>query len=129
MRLESAGNPPASPPPRYTDQERALLFNLRNAFVQALQAKAVRQNAKENLEYWDRELTVNRHRLQAGDLAQVDLDRLELQRVQFESDLETALVNLRTAKIQLLTLLNDRTPIERFDVTGPYDFLDRLQAA
>jgi cobalt-zinc-cadmium efflux system outer membrane protein len=65
--------------------------------------------------------------LQAGDLAQVDLDRLELQRVQFESDLETALVNLRTAKIQVLTLLDDRTPIERFDVTGPYDFIGRLQ--
>jgi len=47
--------------------------------------------------------------------------------VQFESDLETALVNLRTAKIQILTLMNDRTAIERFDVTGAYDFLDRLE--
>jgi cobalt-zinc-cadmium efflux system outer membrane protein len=80
-----------------------------------------------NLAYWDRELDVNRKRLAAGDLAQVDLDRLELQRVQFESDLETALVNLRTAKIQILTLMNDRTAIDRFDVTGAYDFLDRLQ--
>ena len=52
----------------------------------------------------------------------VDLNRLELQRVQYESDLQTAEVNLRTAKIQLLTLLNDRTPVERFDVTGPFDF-------
>jgi cobalt-zinc-cadmium efflux system outer membrane protein len=46
--------------------------------------------------------------------------------VQFESDLETAGVNLRTAKIQVLALLNDRTPIEQFDVTGPYEFVDRL---
>ena len=89
-----------------------LLFNLRSAFVQVLQAKAVLQNAKENLTYWDRELDVNRTRFKAGDLAQVDLDRLELQRVQFESDFETAMVNLRTAKIQLLMLLNDRTPID-----------------
>ena len=66
------------------------MFNLRSAFVQTLQAKAVLQNAKENLEYWDRELAVNRTRFKAGDLAQVDLDRLELQRVQFESDFETA---------------------------------------
>ena len=50
----------------------------------------MQQNARENLEYWDRELAVNRNRFRAGDLAQVDLDRLELQRVQFESDLETA---------------------------------------
>jgi hypothetical protein len=61
---------------------------------------------------------ISRDRFEAGDIAQIDLDRLELQRVQYESDLQTADVNLRTAKIQLLTLLNDRTPIEQFDVIG-----------
>ena len=39
---------------------------LRNAFVQVLQAKAVLQNARENLDYWDRELEVNRIRIQSG---------------------------------------------------------------
>ena len=111
----------------YADQERSLLFNLRTAFVQVLQAKAVLQNARENLEYWDRELAVNRRRFAAGDLAQVDLNRLELQRVQFEADFETATVNLRTAKIQLLMLLNDRMPIERFDVSGEYNFAEQLK--
>jgi len=126
LRLESAKKSTDIAVYTSADQERALVFSLRNAFVQTLQAKSVRQNAKENLDYWDKELTVNRKRYQAGDLAQVDLDRLELQRVQFESDLEMAIVNLRTAKIQLLTLLNDRTPLEQFDVTGPYDFVDSL---
>jgi cobalt-zinc-cadmium efflux system outer membrane protein len=65
-------------------------------------------------------------RFNAGDLAQVDLNRLELQRVQFEADFETATVNVRTSKIQLLTLLNDRAPIDQFDVTGPYDFQEQL---
>jgi cobalt-zinc-cadmium efflux system outer membrane protein len=111
----------------YLDQERNLLFNLQSAFVQTLQAKAFLENAKQNIEYWDRELGVFRTRLKAGDLAQVDVDRLELQRVQFESDLETATVNVRTAKIQLLMLLNDRTPIEKFDVTGPYEFSNELR--
>ena len=111
----------------YLDQERNLVFNLRNAFVQALLAKAVLQNATDNLSYWDRELEVSRTRYKAGDIAQVDLNRLELQRVQFESDFETALVNLRTAKIGLLMLLNDRTPIERFDVTGTFDFKEELK--
>jgi cobalt-zinc-cadmium efflux system outer membrane protein len=111
----------------YLDQERGLVFNLRNAFVQTLQAKAVLQNARENLDYWDRELAVNCVRFNAGDLAQVDLNRLELQRIQFESDFETAMVNLRTAKIQLLMLLNDRIPIERFDISGQFDFTDNLR--
>ena len=126
LRLEGAKKSTEIASSSYSDQARTLLFNLRNAFVETLQAKAVRQNARENLGYWDKELAVNRIRFRAGDLAQVDLNRLELQRVQFESDLETATVNLRTAKIQMLALLNDRTPIEQFDVTGPYNFVDQM---
>src|SRR5271154_2473541 len=109
----------------YADQERTLLFNLRNAFVQTLQAKAVIQNARENLDYWDKALSLNRNRFKAGDLAEVDLNRLELQRVQFESDYQTALVSLRTNKIQLLMLLTERTPVDQFDVTGAYEFSER----
>jgi outer membrane protein, heavy metal efflux system len=128
LRLESQKETTAITQSTYTDQERSLLFNLRSGFVQLLQAKAVLENARQNLDYWDRELGVNRTRFNAGDLSQADLNRLELQRVQFESDFETAMVSLRTAKIQLLTLLNDRTPIEQFDVTGPFDFSEQLMS-
>jgi outer membrane protein, heavy metal efflux system len=108
------------------DLERNLLFTLRNAFVQTLQQKAVLGLARENLTYYDHVLDVNRDKYKAGGIAQVDLDRLELQRVQFEADLQAALVSLRTAKIQLLTLLNDRTPVEQFDVIGLFDFNNQL---
>lgn len=128
LRRDSAKESTTVAEAAYLDQERNLIFNLRNAFVAALQAKAFLENAKENLDYWDKELGIFRQRFQAGDLAQIDIDRLELQRLPFESDYETALVNLRTAKIQLLTLLNDnRTPIDQFDVTGPYDFQAELK--
>jgi cobalt-zinc-cadmium efflux system outer membrane protein len=106
------------------DEERALILTLRLAFVQVLQAKAVLQNARENLDYWDKELTIARTRLEAGAASQMDFNRQALQRVQFEADIETATVNLRTAKIQLLMLLNRRTAIDEFDVSGPYDFPD-----
>src|ERR1035441_1805699 len=113
LRLESARKGTAVAQSQLADQERTLLFNLRNAFVQALQQKSVVALATENLAHYDRLLGVSGERFKAGDIAQVDLDRLELQRVQFETDLQTATVNLRTAKIQLLTLLDDRTPIEQ----------------
>jgi len=99
---------------------------LRGAFVSTLQAKAVLKLANDNLAYYDHVLAISKDRFDAGDIAQIDFDRLELQRVQYESDVQTALVNLRTAKIQLLTLLNDRTPIEQFDVNGLFDFSDQL---
>jgi outer membrane protein, heavy metal efflux system len=128
LRRESAQKATAIAVSTHADVERTLLFNLRSAFVQILQAKSVLQLAKDNLAYYDHVLDLSRERFKAGDIAQIDLDRLELQRVQYESDLQTALVDLRTAKIQLLTLLNNRTPIEQFDVSGPFDFSDRILA-
>jgi cobalt-zinc-cadmium efflux system outer membrane protein len=122
LRLDSAREVTGITISNQADLERNLLFNLRSAFVATLQQKAVRGLAKENIDYYDHVLGVNRDRYQAGAIAQVDLDRLELQRVQYESDLQTAEVNLRTAKIQMLALLDDRTPVDQFDVTGQFDF-------
>jgi len=126
LRFESAQKATAIAESSHADLERGLLFNLRAAFVSTLAAKAVVQLAKDNLAYYDHVLEISRERFKAGDIAQLDLDRLELQRLQYESDLESAEVNLRTAKIQLLTLLNDRTQVEQFDVTGSFDFVDQL---
>ena len=126
LRLESAKKGTRITEFNHADLERTLLFSLRGAFVSTLQAKAVLQLAKDDLAYWDHVLDISRTRFSAGDIARVDLDRLELQRVQYESEVQSATVNLRTAKIQLLTLLNDRTPIEQFDVAGTYDFNDQL---
>jgi outer membrane protein, heavy metal efflux system len=108
------------------DTERTLLFNLRSQFVQVLQQKAVLQLARENLTYYDKVLDVNRTRFNAGDIAKIDLTRLELQRAQYASDLQNAIVNLDQAKILLLQYLNDRTPLAQFDVTGPFDFTAQI---
>jgi cobalt-zinc-cadmium efflux system outer membrane protein len=126
LRLESAKKSTSIAESQQTDLERTLLFNLRSAFVQTLQAKVVLLNAVDNLAYWDKELQITKDRYEAGDIAHVDQQRLTLQRSQFESDYQNALVNLRSAKIQLLTLLNDRTPIEKFDVTGTFDFTETV---
>ena len=126
LRLESAQKATAIAVSSHADMQRILVFTLRTAFIQTLQEKAVLNLAKENLAYYDHLLGVNRERYKAGAIAQVDLDRLELQRVTYESDLQTAEVNLRTAKIQLLTLLNDRTPLEQFSIAGPFDFSTQI---
>jgi len=128
LRTESAQKGTAVGRSQQKDLERGLLFNLRSAFVQTLQAKAVLKVSLDNLEYYDHVLKISRDRFEAGDIAQIDLDRLELQRVQYESDVQTAEVNLRTAKIQMLMLLNDRTPIEQFDLVGVFDFNDQIES-
>jgi cobalt-zinc-cadmium efflux system outer membrane protein len=104
-----------------------MVFTLRAAFVATLQAKFVLDMAKADLDYYDKIIDISRTTFKAGGMAQIDLDRIELLRVQYESEVQNAIVNLRTAKIQLLQLLNDRTPVDQFDVTGPFDFADALQ--
>ncbi len=101
--------------------------SLHSAFVQTLQAKAVLDLARSDIEYYDHMITISQDRYKAGAIAQIDLDRIELLRVQYEAEIETAIVNLHTQKIVLLQLLNDRTPVDQFDVTGPFDFATDLK--
>jgi cobalt-zinc-cadmium efflux system outer membrane protein len=127
LRLESAKDATRVAESSHEDLERNLLFALRSAFVQTLQAKATVKLAQDDITYYDKIIDISRTRFKAGDIAQIDLDRIELLRVQYESELQTALVNLRTSKIQLIQLLNDRTPVEQFDVDGPFDFSPEMK--
>ena len=127
LRLEIAKEGTQIAGSQHQDLERNLIFNLRSVFIQTLQAKAVLQLAQADLEYYDKIIEISRERFKAGDIGRVDLDRIELLRVQYESEIQTAIVNLRTSKIQLLQLLDDRTPLDNFNVDGPFEFSDNLQ--
>ena len=126
LRLESAREGTQITQSQHEDLQRNMIFTLRSQFVATLQAKFILDLAKADLEYYDHIIQISQDRLKAGDIAQIDFDRIELQRVQYESEIETAMVSLRTAKIQLLQLLNDRTPVDLFDVTGVFDFNEPL---
>lgn len=127
LRLESAQQGTQISESQHEDLRRNLEFTLHTAFVNTLEAKAILELARADLDYYDHIIQISRDRYRAGDIAQIDLDRIELQRVQYESEIQNAIVNLRTAKIQLLQLLNDRTPVEKFDVSGPFDFSAALR--
>jgi cobalt-zinc-cadmium efflux system outer membrane protein len=126
LRVESARLATSIAVADQADFERQLLFTLRDAFVKTLQAKSILELAEENIRYYDKTIEVNRRRFEAGDLSRADFERIELQRAQYESDVETARVNLRTAKITLLALMNDQTPVDSFDVAGDFDFKETI---
>jgi cobalt-zinc-cadmium efflux system outer membrane protein len=127
LRLESAKEGTLITQSQHEDLQRNMLFALRTAFVQVLQGKYVLNLAEADLDYYGKIIDISSNRLRTGAIAQMDFDRIELLRVQYESEIETATVNLRTAKIQLLQLLNDRTPVDQFDVVGQFDFTDSLK--
>jgi len=128
LRLQSAQEGTHISESEHEDLKRTLEFTLRSAFVQILEAKEVLRLAQADLDYYDKIIAISQDRFKAGDIAQIDLDRIELLRVQYEAELQTAIVNLRTAKIELLQMLNDPTPVAQFDVSGPFDFSDTLQS-
>src|SRR5664280_1355823 len=128
LRLDSAQKATSIAESQQLDLERTMLFTLRNAFVQTLQAKQLLLQAQANLDYYGKELAIFRTRFQSGAIARVDLDRMLLQRVQYESDYQGALVNARTAKITLRLMLNGQTPVDKFDVPGPFEFQDPVLA-
>ena len=127
LRLQSAQQGTQIATSQHQDLDRNMIFVLRSAFVQTLEAKAVLELARADMEYYDKIISISQERFKAGDLAQIDLDRIELLRVQYESEIQTSIVNLRTAKIALLQLLDDRTPVDQFDVIGPFDFASDLR--
>jgi cobalt-zinc-cadmium efflux system outer membrane protein len=126
LRYQSAELAAQSAQSDTQDLERSLLFNLRDAFVRLLAAKSVLQLSTDNLSYYDKVIEVNRERFKAGDISNIDFERVELQRVQFESDYQNALVSLRQAKLDLLALMNEKSPVDQFDVAGEFDFHDSL---
>jgi outer membrane protein, heavy metal efflux system len=126
LRVESARLGTAISASDLADLQRQLQFNLRDTFVRMLQAKSILELANENLGYYDRVIEVNRRRFEAGDLSRADFDRIGLQRAQFESDVQTARVNLTTARIQLLSLMNEHQPVDTFDIAGPFEFGEQI---
>lgn len=128
LRFQSARQGTDIAASQHLDLERNLLFNLRSQFVATMQAKATLALTRDEMEYYDHLIEISRIRFQKGDIAQIDFDRIELQRVQYESDLETAIVNLRQAKIALLQLMNDKTPVDQFDVQGSFDFAAQIDS-
>lgn len=126
LRVESARYSTSMASTDLRDLERQLTWNLKDAYIRTLQAKRLLQNAEENLAYYDKVIAISKQRLDAGDLAKVDFYRIELQRVQFESDRANALVNLRTAKIQLMSILNERSAVDDFDVSGDFDYKEHV---
>lgn len=126
LRRDSARESTQISASQHDDLKRTMEFSLRSLFVQVLQAKAVLDLAKADLEYYDKIIAISRDRLRAGDIAQIDFDRIELLRVQYESEIQSAQVALRTSKVQLITMLDDHTPVDQFDVTGSFEFQDQL---
>jgi cobalt-zinc-cadmium efflux system outer membrane protein len=81
-------------------------------------AKAAKKLADDNLADYKRELAIQQDRYQAGDLAKLDFERLDLQLAQFETDESNAVTAEQQASDQLQVLLGYDKPRSDFEVVG-----------
>jgi cobalt-zinc-cadmium efflux system outer membrane protein len=117
------------------DAERQLTFDTSQAFIGVLLAKANLAFAEQALKDVSDIEDVNRRRVAAGDLAEAEFYKIELQRLQFEQDLTTA----RSALVQAKAALRQQVGFEAlpgdFDTVGDLAYtpqtatLDQLEQA
>lgn len=100
------------------DTRRTLTLNLRLAFISAMQAKSDFQFARDNLGNYQKTVDLNREMLQQGEIARADFLRIELEMLQFQTDLDDATLELKTAKATLRGLLGPGRLPEDFEIQG-----------
>jgi outer membrane protein, heavy metal efflux system len=117
-RLQAARDQTAVTESQVADAERTTVENAAQEFITALLAKSNLQFAEQLLQSYEHSVGVSDERYQAGGLSKADLLKIELQTLQFQTDVTAA----RIARVQALGSLRqlmgfDSVPRE-FDVAG-----------
>jgi outer membrane protein, heavy metal efflux system len=115
-RIEVAENARRVAQWRLLNATRTLALDVRNAFVETLLAKENLALAQENLKAFNQMVQVNKVRVDAGDLAVVELRRTRIAALQLRNGVLQAQTKLRIAKEQLQLLMGRAVPAADFDV-------------
>jgi cobalt-zinc-cadmium efflux system outer membrane protein len=115
-RIEVAENARRVAQWRLLNATRTLAFDVRNAFVDTLLAKENLALAQENLMSFNQIVQVNKVRVDAGDLAAVELRRTQLAALQLRNGALQAQTKLHVAKERLQLLMGRAVPAADFDV-------------
>lgn len=103
------------------DRLRQLDLDVRRAYFQVVLAKADSEVAQTALGDIDQVITLNRARLQQGEISGAELRRLQVERLRFVDDVFASQLALRNARSALLALLNAPDLAQAIDVVEALD--------
>ncbi len=106
------------------DVRRQIIFQVRKSFTDALVAQRTLALARESLKTLDELERVQGIRAQRGDISELELTRIQVQRFAFERDAADAAQALRAAKIALRAVAGPDAIADDFEVVGQLSFLD-----
>jgi len=97
---------------------RTLLFNLRQAYITALLANSDLEFARQNLADYQKVIDLNRLMLQQGETSRANFLKIELQTLQFQTDVDEARLQAKTAKAALRALVGPANLPQEFELVG-----------
>ena len=104
------------------DNERQLVFNVSQQFVDVLLAESMLEFAQQDLDSFQKTVDISKERFRVGDMSEGDFLKIKLQLLQFQSDVSAA----KLAKLQSLAalrqLLGFETVPDDYDVQGTLDY-------
>jgi cobalt-zinc-cadmium efflux system outer membrane protein len=106
------------------DVRRQTTLQVKSAFAGALIAREQVSLAAQNLKTLDDVERLQRLRVEKGDLSQLELLRIQVQRFTFERDAADARQALAAAKIALRAAAGNANIAEEFEVVGELGFTD-----
>jgi len=121
-RLQAAKDQTAVVRSLVSDNERQLVFNVSQQFVDVLLAESTLDFAQQDLDSFQKTVDISKERFRVGDISEGDFLKIKLQLLQFQSDVSAA----KLAKLQSLAalrqLLGFETVPDDYDVQGALDY-------
>jgi len=123
-RVASAQAATAVTTQELADVRRQVVAQVKKAFTDALVAQATVALAGDNLKALDDVERIQRFRAERGDISELELLRLQVQRFAFERDAADARLAGEAALIALRAAIHPSSVAERVEILGDLEFRD-----
>jgi len=116
------------------DNERNLALQVASQFIEVLLAESTLDFAQQDLKSFQHTVDISAERYRAGDISQGDFLKIQLQLLQFQTDVSTAQLGRIQSLAALRQLVGFESVPDEFDVDGQLDYepvhasLDDLKA-
>ncbi len=121
-RLQAAKDQTAVTRSQVADNERLLVFNVSQQFIDVVLAQSTIDFAKQDLDSFQKTVDISEARYKAGDMSEGDFLKIKVQLLQFQTDYSSAVL----AKVQAIAALRQLVGFESvpdmFDVDGKLDY-------
>lgn len=133
-RLQAAQDATSVTRSTVADNERTLIFNVASQFFSVQLAESTLDLALQDQNSFQKTVDISQARFKAGDISEGDFLKIQLQLLQFQTDVSQAELSKVQALVGLRQFLGYQSVPEDYDVSGDFDYkpvtmkLEDLQA-